>query len=415
MKFILDTNMYIHYNLFTECKWSDLFGNEDLTLIVTPTIIKELDEKKYDQRDHIRKRAQEVISKLRGILNGETVPCGIAVNFPCLSDKIEWESIGLNPLNADDRIIGEVLLFKKESENDGICIVTADFGLELKAKNFNLKVIQPFDTWKRKLIDPRDKEIEKLKELTKTTIPVVKLCFFNESNQICEDTFKTSMEEKVIDLLDDDHIDEIYTNIKEKVQKELSEKGYDFLLPKECIAMYKDSVSNYPEECLKYLHDINKVKIKRSLLIQIPFLLDNSGNLPAEDLDVWLKFPIGLEVSGEIPEFPEEPKKPKRPNSYSDCISMNLGSIELGSSFLNNQKELIGPEIEISTDISVHYKLKRLKHGLKYSLPLFVIFESRQKIHNFQVEYVINIGNHPKKVSGKLFVIISKINKLNMV
>ena len=65
MKFILDTNIYIHYNLFTECKWSDLFGTEDLTLMVTPTIIKELDEKKYDQRDHIRKRAQEIISIFR--------------------------------------------------------------------------------------------------------------------------------------------------------------------------------------------------------------------------------------------------------------------------------------------------------------------------------------------------------------
>ena len=46
MKFVLDTNIYLHYKLFTERDWKTLLGSEYLTLVVLPTVIKELDEKK---------------------------------------------------------------------------------------------------------------------------------------------------------------------------------------------------------------------------------------------------------------------------------------------------------------------------------------------------------------------------------
>ena len=103
---------------------------------------------------------------------------------------------------------------------------------------------------------------------------------------------------------------------------------------------------------------------------------------------------------------------PKHP--YADCFSWDINAIQLDNSHLNNQKDLIGPEIEFSTEISVHYHLKKLKHGLKYPLPLFVIFESKQRIHNFQIEYVINVGNHPKQINGKLFVMLKK-NEIEIV
>ena len=98
-------------------------------------------------------------------------------------------------------------------------------------------------------------------------------------------------------------------------------------------------------------------------------------------------------------------------------ILVTGGSGFIGSNFIRyifNQKDLIGPEIEFSTEISVHYHLKKLKHGLKYPLPLFVIFESKQRIHNFQIEYVINVGNHPKQINGKLFVMLKK-NEIEIV
>ncbi len=410
MKFILDTNMYLHYNLFTECKWSDLFGVDDLTLIVTPTIIKELDEKKYDQRDHIRRRAQEVISKFRNMLDDGKLPCGITVKFPSLNNKFDWDSVGLNSQNADDRIIAEILVLNKASKDDDACIVTADFGLEIKAQNYNIRVIPPFEAWKRKLKDPREKEIEKLKEIIKNKIPELKLIFYNENDHTNKDIFEAFMEEHEIELLDDVQIKKVYENIKEEAQKKLSEKHYDYFLPEECIRKYEDKLINYPEKCLKYLKDINDIKIKKSLLIEVPFILDNSGNLPAEDLDIWMTFPGDLEVSGSIPEFPEEPEKPRRPESYNDCLSWDMKAVKFDRSFLNNQKELIGPEIESSTEISVHYHLKRLKHGLRYPLPLFVIFESKQSLHNFQIEYVINVGNHPKQINGKLFIILKNEN-----
>lgn len=407
MKFILDTNMYIHYNLFTECKWSDLLGIDDLTLIVTPTIIKELDEKKYDQRDYVRKRAQEVISKFRNIKKGEKVPCGVNVEFPFSCDKIDLNSLGLNPQNADDRIIAEILQLNKASKDDRAYLVTADFGLEIKAQNHYIDVVSPPETWKRKLKDPREKKIEELEQLTETTIPKVKLCFPEGNDKECNDKYKASLGENEIKLIDENSITEAYEVLKETVQNNLPYKDYNFL-PRWCIERYEDNMRNYPEKYLEYLKKINEIKIKRSLMIEIPFFINNSGNLPAEDIDIWMKFPGDLEVSGSIPEFPKEPKEPRRPESHTDCLSMNMEAVKFDTSFLDGQKELIGPEIESSTEISVHYRLKKLKHGLRYPLILFVIFESKQRVHNFQIEYVINIGNHPKQINGKLFVKFKK-------
>ena len=68
MKFVLDTNIYLHYKLFTERDWKTLLGSEDLTLIVPPTVIKELDEKKYTASNTpLKRKAQEVISKFKEI------------------------------------------------------------------------------------------------------------------------------------------------------------------------------------------------------------------------------------------------------------------------------------------------------------------------------------------------------------
>jgi hypothetical protein len=223
------------------------------------------------------------------------------------------------------------------------------------------------------------------------------------------DPFKASIGKYDFKLLDDDCVNKFYEEIKEEVQKELSDRDYGFFLPDYCITRYKNNLKNYPEKILKYLKEFNKIETKKSLMIEVPFVLRNSGNSPAEDLDIWMTFPGDLEVSGEIPESPKEPERPNRPKSVDDCFSMNLGAINnLKANPLINLKELTGPEIEYSDLIKVHYHLKRLKHGLRNGLPLLVIFESKQKIHNFQVEYIINVSNYPKQINGKLFVIVSK-------
>jgi len=53
MRFVLDTQMFIHYKSFTDCDWKGILGEGSLTLLILQTILGELDEKKYDQRDHI--------------------------------------------------------------------------------------------------------------------------------------------------------------------------------------------------------------------------------------------------------------------------------------------------------------------------------------------------------------------------
>lgn len=61
MKFVMDTQCYIHYNLFTECNWKKLLGADNLTLVIVPTVLSELEDKKFDQKDHIKKEHERLV------------------------------------------------------------------------------------------------------------------------------------------------------------------------------------------------------------------------------------------------------------------------------------------------------------------------------------------------------------------
>ena len=65
MYFVIDTNVYLHYMMFTDLDWKSLLEAEDLKLYILPTIINELDNEKFNNpNSKIRTRAQEIISKM---------------------------------------------------------------------------------------------------------------------------------------------------------------------------------------------------------------------------------------------------------------------------------------------------------------------------------------------------------------
>jgi hypothetical protein len=91
MKFILDTNVYIHFNLFSDCDWKKLLGSDDLTLLVTPTILAEIDKLKNDQRGFVSRRARKLGSIFDEIGEVKSQSSGIIVDFLEKSTKnFDW-------------------------------------------------------------------------------------------------------------------------------------------------------------------------------------------------------------------------------------------------------------------------------------------------------------------------------------
>ena len=176
MKFVLDTNVHIYFNLFTDCDWKTVLENDDLTLLVTPTILGEIDKLKNDPRGFVNRRARELGTKFDEMEDSMITSSGIKLGFPERSVKdFDWNLHNLDKSRSDDNIISEILMIK-ESCGDEICIVTEDSLLKRKARAHRIKFVPPPESWRRDQKDPKDKKIRELEELVKKTIPEVKLC-----------------------------------------------------------------------------------------------------------------------------------------------------------------------------------------------------------------------------------------------
>ena len=412
MRFILDTQIFLHYNSFVDCDWKSIIGEDSLTLVVPQTVLSELDEKKYDQRDHIRKRAREVISKFRYIKNGGKVPCGINVEFMRnLNDDVDLTKLGLNNSNKDHQIIGEILRIKNQFNDDDICLVTADMNMELQAENYNIKVILPPDEWLLVIKDPRDEKLARLEK----TFPKIRFCFYDERDKSLKDTLEKSIEFKSTDDLIQDDIEKEISKIKQYVEKKIENKKYGYFTPVDYIEIYKNKMRDYIKLYRNYLYNVELFKEWNSSAIKIILCLENIGSIPADDVDVWIIFPKCLEVRKNLPEYPKKPLEPEPPNdifdpSYNYHSFGEVPSSDL-SNFIRNQKEISGPDIQESMDnVSVHYWRRKLKQELNWPLPLYIKLGTKDSVHIVYIEYSIKIGNMPIGKRGRLKIAFSDKN-----
>lgn len=422
MKFVLDTNIYLHYKLFTERDWKTLLGSEDLTLVVPPTVIKQLDEKKYTAPNtRLKRRAQEVISKFKEISEGKPVP-GIQVDFPDSSiEDVDWGTLGLNSSNSDDRIIAATLALKEKSAGDEVLIVAADFGLELKAKNHDIKFVSPPEDWKRETKDSRDKEIAELQaklQKYQNALPDVQLLLSAGDNLV--PVLKISKDGLLEDLLTDEDIEAKLEQERKEVKPigTVNTINQGFISKKE-FRMYNEEVREYIKKYRKYLNKVKEIQ-ELCLIIELSPVLINGGNSPAEDIDIFLKFPNDwlnfpkLIEEADLLDFPEKPARPNPPKTDIASVVSGLRIPSLSelmptpiSPYVDRKPvNQIGPEINKS-EMSVRYWLNNLKHGMKRQLkPVYVWYSSVNAINTFQIKYSIRIGNHPEVKEGDLVVVI---------
>ena len=260
MKFIMDTQCYIHYNLFTDCDWRGLLGSDELTLVVVPTVLGEIEDKKFDPRGHIKQRAREISSKFREITKGKSLPNGITVEFMHLPDKIDYNLNGLKEYSSDDKIISETLVLINQEPKEEICLVTADLGVELKAKTRGINVISPPEDWIRETRDPRDKKIKELEDYIKKTYPELKLSFIDGKEEYIEDCIG-SLEILVSPLTDqniESKISEIESNNQEKLSKLIKTNARQILgpIPENEIKEYEVELKDYIKNCKKIFFKI---------------------------------------------------------------------------------------------------------------------------------------------------------------
>ncbi|MCG8332178.1 MAG: PIN domain-containing protein [Chitinophagales bacterium] len=145
---IPDTNA-LYQNTEIE-KWN-FDETQKFTIIITPSVLKDLDKHKIEHRNEsVRNKAQKLIKKLKEYRRRGKLTEGVII----VKNKIDLISIAaepdftftlswLDPLNDDDRLIAETIEIIRKHGNRPVILITSDINLQNKCELAQLSYMEP--------------------------------------------------------------------------------------------------------------------------------------------------------------------------------------------------------------------------------------------------------------------------------
>lgn len=428
-KVFIDTNILLHYKLFTEIDWCNILNYEYIRLYLTSTNLQELDNFKYDQNKKRKERARKVIKHISELDELEITTFRVRKDVILEIITAEpptkiFSKYNLDPYVQDDRILAAIISFK-ENDNAEILILTDDINLRLKAKKFGIGIINlPEELSLTDEPDENEKEIKKLSnELLKyqKAAPDLIILFDNQTH-----TKEFSLKKPTIEK--EEFIRQKMKEIKEKYplkvfpntnihNPQLLNVVISGMYTEQDYMNYNDELKEYYIQYENYLAKKYTKESHNSHTLTIELLAANNGGSPADDIDIYFHFPDGFEIFSEY-QFCEgliAPKPPELSNSLSRMISNSHFTIP---DYLTNtiQSRNINPpnvsgfSIKKTKSYDIQSAIRRLKHFNQLQLDtLFIIFASYEAAKSFSFDYRIIAANTPIEKKGKLNVIVKKV------
>jgi hypothetical protein len=182
---ILDSNSLLHQRP-DQIDWQAMLGCRRVNLLITPTLLRELDEQKVTNRSRrLRDRAQAIIQWIAKYFDSNApveIRGGVRLIFVRHSPLLNFAEHKLSHAVSDDELIAHAIEFVRE-HGCNVTFFTADTGLRLKLPAHGFKALVP--PVELKLPDEPDeteKENAKLKaELSRhvNRLPQLKLFFLD--------------------------------------------------------------------------------------------------------------------------------------------------------------------------------------------------------------------------------------------
>jgi len=432
---------------FDQIPWLDIVDADEINIIIPPITVRELNKQKdLSTRQNIRKRAGDVLKKLYRLFETDSQNSfgkNIALFFEDRDPSIDFSEYQLSREIQDDHLIASIIMYKNEYPDAKIVLLTSDSGLSLVAKARRLKIetIQmPIDYRIPYQTDPNQKRINELEQEVrelKSKTPKLTLSF-KDGKQNSTFTIQRPIEIESIQI--EEQISALkskYPKRKIEDQKKESKQPNKLItfidplskvreslplmnnIPPEEIDRYNQELDKFFEDYAKYLKSSIHFEnlIRRTIIL--PLILSNDGTAPAEDIDVFLKFPNHFQLLRKLISM-DEPKQPNPPIEPRTQMQIIMESIKptITSPILNPFNTLPAvsePNVSLikfkrfDDHYSVGFHIKRLKHNLILSFDkLFIAFKSFEEATSFNVDFEILAANVPDKISDKLHVVIKK-------
>ena len=167
-----DTNLFIQCFPLEELDWSEWADYDEIILIVSRPVQREIDSQKRRANTRLAKRAQKAYQLFREILASDSHNYTVLTDSPRVTLRLASPSLPSAELNelldystTDDELVGCVHRFQQEHFDREVRLLTHDAGPMMTARTLELKVAPIREDW---LLPPEhtdsQREISKLKE-----------------------------------------------------------------------------------------------------------------------------------------------------------------------------------------------------------------------------------------------------------
>lgn len=401
----LDTNIFIHFKNFEEINWKHELGlNNEFEIVLAPIIIDELDKHKYNQNQKISRRVKKLLPRIENMIIEKRIT--LITKRPFNST---FEYYNLDKSEQDDCLLATILEFK-ENERD-VIYITNDTGPRLKAGTLNIKSKKINENL---IIDNDDDEVikenKKLKnEINeiKNTRPIINFSFTNgkenflrKKNNLLpekkEFIKKTLSSEKAkysfLEVENPNPDDDSFTALR-KMFNSLSDSQ---------IKRYNENLDKYFESFESYIDSLYEQKLYNNNVLEINLLIKNNGNKPAEDLDIFIQFPEGLQIlnRNRIKQIAKtKPKLPEKPKPSP----IDIGYMSSYSPQSNLNKYSYEVDYLINKNNEIHFHTKTVKHNQVCEIDsIYVLYDDISDAQAFQISYKIQVSNLSKQIDGVL-------------
>src|SRR5258708_3884979 len=347
-----DTNILLHFTTFDEVDWLKFLNAPQVYLMLTRPVLRELDKFKDDRTVAWRRnRARILLSKIDGLLpqsaTGVPVPIKDGVDSVFLLDiprepDAEWiRKQALDPEVSDDRILACVLQFQEQYPDRHIRFLSNDMSFRRNAIANGIDTMKP-DGKELEQLEQRSPEEERIRELErelqdyKNSRPKLEFGFGMDQ----ELTTTIICPAQSDDTLNAEMLSMVFTD--EYVHRQFIEQQQHLerIINQSRGRAPKYQFQEYVKACEKYLKELEPA-LKRQWMQQygnrclLPFVLNNVGTAPAEDLKIELQFPPGTLAidADDVEEEIKIPDEPKAAWMYSPHDWLRVGGIISLSTF----------------------------------------------------------------------------------
>jgi PIN domain len=444
----LDTNIIVHYQSFDQVDWLKITEADAVKIIITPVNIRELNTIK-DSPAHLwfRKRAQDILTKISRLIDDSlsvTLNANIELQVEHRDPLVDFGVYHLDQRIQDDNLIASILMLRQEMPDANIVLITADDGVTLlaKARPHGIRTIRM--PQELRLPEELNVDREKIKELEQkireitAAMPRLSLAFENgdqhttfslarplilpstyEKDQKLEEIkqkYPRSKSQGDLSVGDSD----LSTSISE-ISKALQVLQGWAAADQSAITIYNTELDEFYVAYSEYLfHETNYENLSRRMIV-LPIWILNDGTAPADDIDIHMHIPEGLQIFTEknIPKPPNAPTPPKLKTKY-DLITERMGiNVPLhslshdyyrdNSSLPPQTRNVSAPSIRRTKSYEVRIHVERIKHTFRSPFdPLFLLFDSFESAEPFHLDYSIVAANVPTETSGQLHIIVEK-------